>query len=76
MNAAKKLGTPIQGSTIRVVVSLMEDENEGYVHAIELHAQIPDVDRDQARRMMEAAHQTCPYSKALRGEASVTLIVD
>lgn len=76
VNAAKKLGTPIQDSTVRVVVSLMEDENEGFVHAIELHAQIPDVDRDQAQLMMEAAHQTCPYSKALRGEASVTLIVD
>ena len=25
---------------------------------------------------MEQAHQTCPYSKALRGEASVALIVD
>ncbi len=76
VNAAKKLGTPIQDSTVRVLVSLMEDENEGYVHAIELHAQIPDVDHDQAQRMMEAAHLTCPYSKALRGEASVTLIVD
>lgn len=76
VNAAKKLGTPIQDSTVRVVVSLMEDENEAYIHAIELHAQIPDVDRDQARRIMETAHQTCPYSKALRGEASVTLIVD
>ncbi len=76
VNAAKKLGTPIQDSTVRVLVSLMEDENEGFVHAIELHAQIPDVDRDQAQRIMEAAHLTCPYSKALRGEASVTLIVD
>lgn len=76
VNAAKKLGTPIQDSTVRAVVSLIEDENEGFVHAIELHAYIPDVDRDQAQHMMKIAHQTCPYSKAMRGEASVSLIVD
>ena len=38
--------------------------------------QTPDVDLDQARRIMEIAHQTSPYSKALYCEASVTLIVD
>ena len=28
------------------------------------------------QRIMDAAHQTCPYSKALRGDAAVTLVVD
>ena len=35
--------------------------------AVELYAQIPDV--------MEEAHKTCPYSKALRGDTSTNLVV-
>ena len=76
LNAAKKLGTPVRDSTVRAMVSLVEDDKGGYGLAIELHALLPDVAPDQAQRLMEEAHQTCPYSKALRGEASVALIVD
>jgi lipoyl-dependent peroxiredoxin len=76
VNAAKKLGTPIQDSTVRAMVSLVEGEDGGYGLSVELHALLPGVDPDQGQRIMEEAHQTCPYSKALRGDASVTLIVD
>lgn len=76
INAAKKLGQSVKDSTVRALVSLMEDDQGGYRIAVELHAQLPGVDRDQAQRIMETAHQTCPYSKALRGDTSVTLVVD
>ncbi len=76
VNAAKKLGTPINDSTVRALVSLVEDDHDGYGLAVELHALLPDVDRDQAMSLMEEAHETCPYSKALRGEASIKLVVD
>jgi len=76
VNAAKKLGTPVQQSTVREMVSLVEDDKGGYRIAVEPHAQLPDIAPYQAQRIMEDAHQTCPYSKALRGEASVALIVD
>ena len=75
-NAAKKLGTPVTGSTVRALVSLTEDDQGGYRLAVELHAQLPGVDPAQSLRIMEAAHQTCPYSKALRGDNSVKLVVD
>lgn len=75
-NAAKKLGTVIVDSTVRTLVSLIEDDQGGYRLAVELHAQLPGTDAAQARRIMEAAHETCPYSKALRGDTSVTLVVD
>ena len=75
-NAAEKLGTAVADSTVRAVVSLIEDDQGGYGLAVELHAQLPGVDAAQARRIMEAAHITCPYSKALRGDTSVTLVVD
>lgn len=75
-NAAKKLGTVVTDSTVRALVSLIEDDHGGYRLAVELHAQLPGTDAAQARRIMEAAHQTCPYSKALRGDTAVTLVVD
>jgi len=76
INAAKKLGTPVEESTVRALVSLLEDDDGGYHLAVELHANLPGVQHAQAQRIMEAAHVTCPYSKALRGDAAVTLVVD
>lgn len=75
-NAAKKLGSTVENSQVRALVSLNEDDQGGYSLSVELHAQLPGVERAQAKRIMEAAHQTCPYSKALRGEAPVKLVVD
>lgn len=75
-NAAKRLNTPTEGSTVRALVSLIEDDAGGYRLAVELHAELPGVDAAQAKRVMEAAHVTCPYSRALRGDTEVTLVVD
>ena len=75
-NAAKKLGTPVEDSTVRALVSLIEDDRGGYRLAVELYAQLPGIDFAQTQLIMEEAHRTCPYSKALRGDTSVTLRVD
>ena len=75
-NAAKSLGTPVTDSTVRALVSLVEDDQGGYRLAVELHARLPGISRAQAEHVMEEAHRTCPYSKALRGETSVKLIAD
>jgi lipoyl-dependent peroxiredoxin len=76
LNAAKKLGSPVEHSRVRALVSLNEDPDGGYHLAVELHALLPGMDRTQGQRVMEEAHKTCPYSKALRGDAPVKLIVD
>lgn len=76
VNAAEVLGVTHNGSTVRALVSLIEDEKGGYGLAVQLHAELPGVEKEQAQRIMEKAHQTCPYSKALRGDAPVTLVVD
>ncbi|MEI6192959.1 MAG: Ohr family peroxiredoxin [Verrucomicrobiota bacterium] len=75
-NAAKKLGAAAGDSTVRALVSLIEDDQGGYRLAVELHAQLPGTDSALAQRIMAEAHQTCPYSKALRGDTSVKLVVD
>ena len=76
LNAAKKLGTPLKNSKVRALVSLIEDDQGGYRLAVELHGQLPGIDRAQGQRIMDEAHKTCPYSKALRGDTSVKLVVD
>lgn len=62
-------------TTVRALVSLIEDDEGGYRLAVELRAQLLGIDRHQSQRIMEEAHQTCPYSKALRGDTAVTLVV-
>lgn len=76
LSAAKKLGTAVAHPHVRALVSLLEDDQGGYRLAVELHAKIPGVGRVEAQHIMDGAHETCPYSKALRGDTFVTLVVD
>jgi len=46
---------------------------DGFSLAGRLNVSIPGIDRDVARELVEAAHQTCPYSKATRGNVEVEL---
>lgn len=40
-----------------------------------LRVSLPGVDRELAQSLVEEAHQTCPYSKATRGNINVELSV-
>ncbi len=76
-NAVQKmLGITLEKSTIRALAGLMEDDDGGYHLSVELHAELPGIDKSEAQRIMEEAHQTCPYSKALRGDTCVKLVLD
>lgn len=75
-NAAKKLGAEVADASVRALVSLVEESQGGYRLAVELHAKLPGVERALAQRVMDEAHKTCPYSKAMRGDTSVRLVVD
>ena len=75
-NASKTLGLPMNDSIVTAMVSLIEDDKGGYSLAVELHALLPGIEPKQAKLIMEEAHRTCPYSKALCGDAVVTLVLD
>lgn len=47
----------------------------GFGLAVELVASLPELPRDQAEALVEAAHQVCPYSNATRGNIVVDLRV-
>ncbi|CAG2347168.1 MULTISPECIES: organic hydroperoxide resistance protein [Burkholderia] len=40
-----------------------------------LNVSVPGVDADVAQALVDAAHQTCPYSKATRGNVDVVVTV-
>ncbi|WP_118184360.1 organic hydroperoxide resistance protein [Paraburkholderia phosphatilytica] len=45
----------------------------GYFLQARLNVSLPGVERDVAQRLVDTAHQTCPYSKATRGNIDVTI---
>jgi lipoyl-dependent peroxiredoxin len=58
-------------------VSLLPTEERGFKLAAELHVSLPQVeDSEQAKRIVAAAHQVCPYSNATRGNIDVVLTVN
>ena len=55
-------------------VSLLPTEERGFTVAVELDVALPQVeDAEQAKRIVAAAHQVCPYSVATRGNIDVRL---
>jgi lipoyl-dependent peroxiredoxin len=43
--------------------------------AARLHVSLPGVDREAAQALVDGAHQTCPYSRATRGNIEVAIKV-
>jgi len=48
---------------------------QGFGLAVELVASLPELPREQAEALVQAAHQVCPYSNATRGNIVVDLRV-
>jgi Ohr subfamily peroxiredoxin len=44
---------------------------QGFGLAVELEASLPELARDKAEALVQAAHQLCPYSNAVRGNIVV-----
>ena len=46
---------------------------DGYFLRARLNASLPGLERQVAQSILEAAHQTCPYSKSTRGNIEVAI---
>lgn len=74
--AAKAKGVTLPDDlAIDAEVSLRHGD-EGYSLAARLNVSVPGLAPDMARQIIEQAHRTCPYSKAIKGniDALVTLV--
>ncbi|MBV2366313.1 organic hydroperoxide resistance protein [Streptomonospora nanhaiensis] len=69
---ARESGASLEGSTIDAKVSIGSVE-DGLSLAVELNVTVPGKPQEEVQKLVEAAHQVCPYSRATRGNIEVTL---
>jgi lipoyl-dependent peroxiredoxin len=62
-------------TAITVDVGIGPNGAGGFGLTVAIEAEIPNVDHATAEKLLEAAHQVCPYSNATRGNVDVTLTV-
>ena len=71
--AGRKLDLSGSRITARVGIGPLKTGGFGLAAALDLDA--PQIPRDEAVELMQRAHETCPYSRATRGNIEVTLTV-
>jgi lipoyl-dependent peroxiredoxin len=75
--AARREKKEVGDASIDSKVSLVTTEDRGYTVAVELDVTLPQVDdAEEAKKIVAAAHEICPYSNATRGNVEVTLIAN
>ncbi|WOS65311.1 organic hydroperoxide resistance protein [Sinorhizobium fredii] len=60
------------GPEVDAEIDLNVDDGSYFLRA-RLNVSLPDVDRELAQELIEAAHEICPYSKATRGNIDVAV---
>ncbi|HKR41324.1 MULTISPECIES: organic hydroperoxide resistance protein [Paraburkholderia] len=73
--AATKLGTTLPRDVAVDAEIDLVNADDAFKLRGRLNVTLPGVDRETAQRIVETAHQICPYSKATRGNIDVTLSV-
>jgi Ohr subfamily peroxiredoxin len=62
-------------ATVTAQVGIGPRSEGGFGITADLEVALPGLDRDQAEKLVEAAHQICPYSNATRNNVDVGLTV-
>ncbi|MEO8673925.1 MAG: organic hydroperoxide resistance protein [Tahibacter sp.] len=70
---AKKL--PVHDTKVSAEVGIGPRADGGFALAVSLNIELAGVDQASAEALVQAAHQVCPYSHALRGNVDVALSV-
>lgn len=65
--------TPIRDSAVVADIGILPNGLGGYTLEAALHVEIGGVDQATAEKLVEQAHQVCPYSNATRGNIEVSL---
>jgi osmotically inducible protein OsmC len=70
---AKKLGVTLpQETAIDAEVDLVSDSG-GYSLQARLNVSLPGLSNEEGRKLVDLAHQVCPYSKAISGNVNVEI---
>jgi lipoyl-dependent peroxiredoxin len=71
LGTARRAGEDASDSTVLADVALGKDDTGAYGLAVTLTVSIPGLERAKVQELADAAHQTCPYSRATRGNIDV-----
>jgi lipoyl-dependent peroxiredoxin len=71
--AARKLKVALPAEAAIDAEVDLGTNGDAYLLQARLNVSLPGVDREIAQALVDAAHQTCPYSKATRGNIDVTI---
>ncbi|EIZ77845.1 OsmC-like protein [Novosphingobium sp. Rr 2-17] len=72
--AQLKLKVPAE-ATVSAIVGIGPRSEGGFGITADLEVDLPGMDREDAQKLVEAAHQVCPYSNATRNNVDVGLTV-
>jgi Ohr subfamily peroxiredoxin len=72
--ASRKKITLPTAPAVDATIELLIENNEFFLRA-HLAVNLPGLDRELARDLVDAAHGICPYSKATRGNIDVEVTV-
>ena len=72
--AARKVRLP-EDASVDAEVTLGKTSGDEYQLAVKLNVNLPGLDDDTKRQLVETAHQTCPYSRMTRGHVDVELAI-
>ena len=72
---ARRMQVDLTDSAITVDVGIGKLDTGGFGLTVSIEAELPALAEDQARELLDKAHQVCPYSNATRGNVDVTLTV-
>jgi Ohr subfamily peroxiredoxin len=70
---ARRAGADVEGSVVTGRVGIGPTGTGGYGLAVTLRIELPAVDPQAAKALVDQAHEVCPYSNATRGNIDVTL---
>ena len=74
--AARQMKVDLPATTaIEAEVDLCHDAGDGYSLQVRFDVSVPGLPREVVELLVKAAHETCPYSKATRGNIPVTLTI-
>ncbi|WP_131668243.1 Ohr family peroxiredoxin [Psychrobacter pygoscelis] len=73
LGVVKKMQETSFDSTTQTTVDLLQGDGHDYRLAVKIHviAKSTDLSADEVQKLVEQAHEVCPYSKATKGNIDV-----
>lgn len=71
----RRVGYDLTGSTVATKVGIGPNDAKGYGLAVAVNVSLPLLDQELAARLVEAAHDVCPYSNATRGNIDISIML-